>query len=755
MRRCKIAAIALASGLVHEAFAQSIIGGANDDTNTAYAAFVSTEGILTPLTLSSDSPINSVAINANQTAIIGGGEIPNPHESFPPYAAIITPTETINVSNMPPLGIINSVAINNSSIAIIGGSLITSDFDRTTFPYAAIVTLPGGNAVPLSLTTDDDNGYISSVAINNSSIAIIGGADNSTGNAYVALVSSGNVNPLSDLLPGSGSVIYSVAINNSSTAIIGGADGYTHNAYAAFVSSDGTVTLPIWNPSPPGGESYISSVAINNSSVAIVGGIDQSVSPANAYAAFVYPSGQVIPLSNLPGNGSIINSVAINDAQTAIIGGIGFDDDFISYAYAALASPNNLTPLNLLSFDGQINSVAINNAQAAVIGGSNFDTGYAYAALISPQGIVTSLNLNFDGQINSVAIVMNAITPASVGSYGSLFNSTFAASFAMQSHTLQHKHLWTSQKTAETQVSLLVDNQPDNQLPPSNGAPQFEPSKPSSYTLWFAPFNDFIHQAKQGSIPSFTNEIAGGIAALDYRRQDDVFGGGLAYAFDYAHYSQSLGHAKINEEMGVLFASLQRNIVFINATIWGGLYQLNNERHSLPSITSIGKTHGWILSPHLELSIIPYRDADWFNLEPFAMVDWANCWQKHFTESDPAGFNLVMPHQYSSLLRSETGLRFYENLRYGWGHIQMEEKGSYINQTPFHVESATTFFVGAISNFTVATGSSKMQNLGGVEFNCMFIPWKDKYPYGSLDLQGEFGSSLQSYFVGLEIGKRF
>ena len=74
MRRLKIAAIALASSLIHEAFAQAIIGGGNSNPNITYAAFVSAEGILTPLlTLSPNGPVNSVAINANQTAIMGGG----------------------------------------------------------------------------------------------------------------------------------------------------------------------------------------------------------------------------------------------------------------------------------------------------------------------------------------------------------------------------------------------------------------------------------------------------------------------------------------------------------------------------------------------------------------------------------------------------------------------------------------------------------------------------------------------------------
>ena len=738
----KIAFTLFALGLSSQVFSQQAIIGGNVGKNGPYAALVSPTGIVTSLTLPEDAySIQSVAINDAQAAIIGGGS--SSSSSSIPYAALVSPTGVVTSLDLTSVSgkyYIHSVAINDTQTAIIGGG---ESYQAITSPLYAAFVSPIGDVTPLKNILA--NGIISSVAINDAQTAIIGGGAGTGINIvpYVALVSpDGYANPLpSDSLPLRG-MIDSVAINNAQAAIIGGHDNIT-GAYAALVSPTRDVTKINISTSTTSGEIF--SVAINDAQVAIIGGSDDT----GAYAAFVSPTGDVVtPTIGIqdPENGQI-NSVAINDAQAAIIGGFNGSGG----ACAVLVSPDG-SATQLLDLQAEsIQSVAINEAQAAIIGGTANDG--AYVALVSPTGFVTQLTGLSGAAINSVAISspLSAVTPTSVGPYNSVFNSALATSFAMQSHiTTQHKHLWTS-KTPQN-VSMLADN---DLLVDANEL-QATPKRHPSYTLWFAPFNDFFHLDHQGSIPALTNEVAGGIAALDYKLENDVIGGGIAYAFDYAHYAQSLGHAKINQEMGVLFGSFQRGPVFINATIWGGLYQSTNERHSLPIITSIGKTHGWIFTPHLELSGIVYRNAaDWLALEPFAMLDWVNDWQKHFTEHGPSGFNLVVPHQYSSLLRSEAGLRFYERLCYGWGDIRMEEKASYINQAPFHVQNATTFFVGAVSSFAVATGSSRDLNLGGVEWNCSFIPKNDRYPYGSLDLQGEFGSSLQSYFVGLEIGKKF
>jgi len=271
-----------------------------------------------------------------------------------------------------------------------------------------------------------------------------------------------------------------------------------------------------------------------------------------------------------------------------------------------------------------------------------------------------------------------------------------------------------------------------------------------------APFGDYVHLKAQGKIPSFTDAIAGAVAAYDHHLDKDLLlGVGLCYVFNYVHYSESIGHGKIHEETLFLYSAYQLDHFRMNAVLWSGLYQLQNERHALGLITSMASTHGWILSPHVELAFPDELQCSHYFIEPFVACDWVNSWQHHFTESGESGFNLVMKGQYAALVQSELGLRFYEEWQSCRGTWLFEEKLSYVNQVPIHVQTVDTFFVQSISVFPVATGSSRIQNLGNVQLSGRFSPNNLAYPYAGIDLQTMVGSSYQSYYAGLHIGKYF
>lgn len=137
------------------------------------------------------------------------------------------------------------------------------------------------------------------------------------------------------------------------------------------------------------------------------------------------------------------------------------------------------------------------------------------------------------------------------------------------------------------------------------------------------------------------------------------------------------------------------------------------------------------------------------------MFDWANNWQGRVNESGASGFNVILGDQYTSLLRSEVGLRFFEALQYSWGSLLLLEKGSWVTRLPFHAGSVQTSFVGSISSFSIELFSDKTENLGAIELNVQFLPGTNKHPYGAINYQGEFSSSYQNHLISLEIGKDF
>lgn len=731
----KSKSLLLAACFSSSLFAQNVgIVGGDDGAGDPLSFLVSLNGELTPVSpLPSQVQILSVASDGCGTFLLCG------FDSLlnTPFAAIVSSTGAATI--LSPLftnGELNETAINSSGYGIIGGRDSTSNL-----AFAASVS-PSGTLSSYNLLTD---AAIQSVAINESGFAIAGGDEIlAPFPPYLVLLPSGGM-PQSITLTPTWGIIRSVSVNSSGTSLVGGQDNNTGGPYGAIVMQGGSFQdLPAFAVL-----GNIESVAINDSGLGLIGGRDNSSN--NAYAAFVLPGPVLQSVGNV-GTGNI-ESVALNNSGLGLIGGTS-----AGISYAAQVSPGPvLTPLAVPA-TVDIDAVAISDSGVGLIGGVDSLTSTPYAALVAPNAMLTPLTFPA-GMGNFIAVSIrdacaSALTPSSIGPYSSAINGMLAASNALNSHIMiHHKQRWVLEEIQE-EISLLADA--SEELPAC--APAYRVCRdPSTLSVYLLPFYDYINQKADGSIPAFTNQIGGTLAAIDYYCANEAtLGGGLGYGFNYAHYSNRLGHAKINEEMAFVFASIPIKRLFINATFWGGLYQLDNKRHSPPlPITSKLHTHGWFFSPHLELSLWP-ESYSWFFWEPFAMFDWVNQWQSKATEKGSSGFNLALDSQYASLLRSEAGFRFYETVRCSWGRVLFEQKASYINRCPFDFNDISTFFVGgSASSFFIATGSESVENLAGVQFNCSFIPSDIRFPYGSINAQGEFGESFQSYFAGVEIGKRF
>ena len=279
-------------------------------------------------------------------------------------------------------------------------------------------------------------------------------------------------------------------------------------------------------------------------------------------------------------------------------------------------------------------------------------------------------------------------------------------------------------------------------------------NKNDPYSLYVTAFNDFIVQKKQSSTPGFTNEILGGLATFDVRiGQQGMIGAGGAYVHNQVDYNQGLGHANINQEVGVVYGSWEGETFFFNAACWGGIYQLHSVRKTSNEMTARSHSKGYVISPLLEFGADVLSKTGWFQVQPFCLFDWSNNWQEECREKGAAEMSLHVPNQYASLLCSEAGIRFYETCFLSWGQLLFEEKGSYINQTPFYHSSASTVFIESTPIFLITTGTLSRQNLGAVEFRTSFLPSHPKIPNFTISLQAEFGSSMQSYFAALQIGK--
>lgn len=272
------------------------------------------------------------------------------------------------------------------------------------------------------------------------------------------------------------------------------------------------------------------------------------------------------------------------------------------------------------------------------------------------------------------------------------------------------------------------------------------------YMLQIIPFYDFIHQKKQDSIPAFNDNIAGVLTTFDSEIDPFILGGGFAYTYNHAHFIGGLGQATINQEVGVIYTSWQNKHLFVGLNLWGGFYQLKGKRETSGNFTSKYTTQGYTLTPHFELKGSILSKESWLALSPFIMSDWVFLWQNYYTEQGIDQTSLKVPSQHPSLLRSEIGLYVQQFLSLNTGQVEFLEKASYVNQLPFQQNTLLPLIVGSTPLFSIGTGTLAIQNLGAIELKSIFRPKNHKIPFFGIDLQGEFGAKLSSYFVAIEAG---
>lgn len=676
-----------------------IIGGKDNTASNAYAAFVSSNGTLTPLIFSApDMQVVATSINESGYALFAANT----------YAASVLPDGTVTelMLSFGSGGSLKTITVNDEGMGLIGGE------GSGYAAYGAYIS-PTGMEILLDLPTDIGSN-IFTAAINKQGNGLIGGRIN--GAAYAAFTTAGQttVNPVSPLPPHF-SELHSVAINDSGMGLIGGRDE-AENAFAAYAATDGTVT-PLLTTAPFTG--FIRGVSINDSGQGIIGGSNYS----DAYAAFVSPSGTVTPLIASPPEGEI-SSVAIDNSGIALFAG-----NASGQGYGALVAPNGaLTFLDLSSQLG-MQSVALSSTLDALV------------AEITPTSI---------GFFNSVFFTQLAIS-STLECRFLQENKIWNSGFSSQTPVAHKGSVQTDKLLASNATIFPVHYKKSESALPCRQ--QFESTKNS---IWVAPFGDFFHQKARGSIPNIRNNVGGFL--LGYDRQGDRYlvGTAFGYAFNHLKYGNKQGHGNIQEEMASIYGAYYANHFWFDAVVWGGVYQFHNDRKSMSHIKSKGKTHGEIFAPHLEIAspwALDHKKR--YFIEPFAAFDWVKSWQHSFTETGSSGFNLKMKSIHGSLLQSEIGLRFYERFSYCWGDFQLEEKVSYINQAPFFDKNVTTAFVGSPTTFPIAIGSTKTENLASVGLMANFVPVKNAYPFGGFAAQVTVNDSYQSYYVSVFGGWNF
>ncbi len=324
----------------------------------------------------------------------------------------------------------------------------------------------------------------------------------------------------------------------------------------------------------------------------------------------------------------------------------------------------------------------------------------------------------------------------------------------------QRQNRWKAENTAIPLVASndLISNGSQGTRSTKNQNVSCSTASRPNHSLWVGAFGEYAHEKAQSQTPPFSASSGGAVLAWDFfQRKTSPFllGIGAAYAYTHLHEESGFGQADIQQGDLLCYATFPISNWYFDGAVWGGYYHLHNQRKIVfPGVdmTASLSTHGWQCTPHWEMGYHYRFNA--LGVEPFAMVDWVNCWEEQATETGAQGFNMYQKGRYSSLLRTEAGIRFEELCSFEWGTMTWMEKASYAYQKTFHTGTIHAFLVGSPNSFIVSTLIGA-QNLGVAELEVFFRPKNKIYPYASLSGHVELGQKYQSYQGMIELGKKF
>jgi uncharacterized protein with beta-barrel porin domain len=276
------------------------------------------------------------------------------------------------------------------------------------------------------------------------------------------------------------------------------------------------------------------------------------------------------------------------------------------------------------------------------------------------------------------------------------------------------------------------------------------------FSAWISGFGEYSHQAASLQNPAFHYVSEAALAGLDYRGENrKLMGGAVGYAHTSYRENHHAGHGMINYYFLSLYGNAFVKNFYISPAVWGVFNQVHNTRHIAFtgfSGNARANINGWQLIPHLEIGY----DAQyyWGDVMPFTAADWAISWQRGYREHGASPFNAREKAKRSSMVRSETGLKFSEQWEKSWGILLLKEKVSYVFEKPFGTGTVNTAFVGTPAAFTV-TALNKPLNLAAVGFDVVFAIGKDNRAKISLGYEGEFGANYNSNEAIISLSKDF
>lgn len=383
-------------------------------------------------------------------------------------------------------------------------------------------------------------------------------------------------------------------------------------------------------------------------------------------------------------------------------------------------------------------------------------------ARLSGNNLIVANYLNSYGSFAARALVadlnggeqikaLNAISPAR-NAFGTYITQLMAFSLSDLLTTHQDNSKYYKKETNKNNfiAQLLVDTSDSFRMKSKKEEPK------SRFSAWISGFGEFAHQNGQEQNPSFNYNSEAIVTGVDYAiGKEDEIGGALGYAHSHFYDEDAVGSGNINYYFLSAYANFIHHSFYISPALWGIFNQIDNTRKiTFSGFSKKAKANifAWQLVPHLEIGY-DFRGNEG-GVTPFTSADWAISWQRAYNEEGALFFSARQSANRSSMVRSETGVKFHQKKTSRSSTLFVKEKIAYVFEKPFGTGTVNASFSGTPSSFTV-TAVNRNLNLVAIGLDILLAFGKKQSWTGDVSYKGEFGSNYWSNDLTLMLSKNF
>jgi fibronectin-binding autotransporter adhesin len=270
--------------------------------------------------------------------------------------------------------------------------------------------------------------------------------------------------------------------------------------------------------------------------------------------------------------------------------------------------------------------------------------------------------------------------------------------------------------------------------------------------VWGDMSGDVYAQHSIESEPGFRSQTAEGVAGVNFRFCDLLFGAAAGYGSSSLLWKTTEG--KIRSEYGSLYASWKPNYFFVEAITTAALSHYKESR-AIHFSTIDRQAHasfkGWSMTN--DLMVGAYLPIAGFDLLTYISMNYTYLFQNRFRESGAESLNLIVNSSSYHIIRNEGSLTLSKSFDIRDSQIIINGKCAYIREQRFKGDSYRAKFIDTKGGFTVK-GMNPSRNIFSPGLTVTFAQ-KPTCWYGSLSYNAEIAPHLFDQNISLQFDYKF